>query len=223
MEDVDGRRRGQFRANSSSGDDGDGDRCAGAGDVGGGCDADAGAAPRRRSPGGRSPWRRATVGAVIAGYSHRGAFQRRWFRACCLSAAIITGDPLCGADSWGETIPLAPRLRGTLFAAPMTRGNPSACPRKICVLKIGDDELTKAVLQIFPLPRVDADAEKFLTIEECECLLENGDDLTTELEDLRRIPKEKEEVDKKSKENETKKVEMIWSKRISIGQRSVAF
>ena len=44
-----------------------------------------------------------------------------------------------------------------------------------------------------------------MTIEECECLLENGNDLATELEDLRRIPKEKEEVDKKSKENETKK------------------
>ena len=97
------------------------------------------------------------------------------------------------------------------------------CPRKPRVLNIGDDELTKAVLQLCPLPRVDADVEEFLTIEECERLLENGADLATELEDLRRIRKEAEKVDKKSEENETKKVEMIWSKRTSIGQRFVTF
>ena len=91
------------------------------------------------------------------------------------------------------------------------------------VLNIDDDELTKAVLQFCPLPRVDADAQEFLPIEECERLLENGDDLATELKDLRRIRKEAEKVDKKSEENEAKKVEMIWSKRTSIGQRFVAF
>ena len=69
------------------------------------------------------------------------------------------------------------------------------------MLNIGDDELTKAVLQFCPLPRVDADAEEFLTIEECERLLENGADLATELEDLRRIRKEAEKADMKSKEN----------------------
>ena len=55
------------------------------------------------------------------------------------------------------------------------------CLRKPRVLNIDDDELTKAVLQICLLPRVDADAQEFLPIEECERLLENGDDLATEL------------------------------------------
>ena len=97
------------------------------------------------------------------------------------------------------------------------------CPRKPRVLNIGDDELTNAVLQFCPLSRVNADTQEFLSIEECERLLENGDDLATELKDLRRIRKEAEKVDKKSEENEAKKVEMIWSKRTSIGQRFVAF
>ena len=97
------------------------------------------------------------------------------------------------------------------------------CPRMPRVLNIGDDELTKAVLQFCPLPRVDADAEEFLTIEECERLLENGADLATELEDLRRIRKEAEKADMKTEENKAKKVGMMWSERISIGQRFVAF
>ena len=78
-------------------------------------------------------------------------------------------------------------------------------------------------MQVCPLPHVDADAQEFLTIEECEGLLEKGDDLATELKDLRWIRKEAEKVDKKSEENEAKKVEMVWSKRTSIGQRFVMF
>ena len=60
------------------------------------------------------------------------------------------------------------------------------CPRKLHVLEMDDDELTKAVLGFCPLPRVDGDAKEFLPIDECERLLENGDDLAKELEDLRR-------------------------------------
>ena len=73
------------------------------------------------------------------------------------------------------------------------------------MLNIGDNELTKAVLQFCPLPRADVDAEEFLTIEECERLLENGADLATERKYLRRTQKEAEKAEQNSKENEAKK------------------
>ena len=79
------------------------------------------------------------------------------------------------------------------------------CPRKPRVLNIGDSELTKAVLEFCPLPRVNADAKEFLPINECERLLENGDDLAKELEDLRRIRKEAKKGDKESEEQAAKK------------------
>jgi len=51
------------------------------------------------------------------------------------------------------------------------------CPRSPRVMKINDAELTKAVLGFCPLPRVDAAGKEFLPIDECDRLLENGDDL----------------------------------------------
>jgi hypothetical protein len=68
-----------------------------------------------------------------------------------------------------------------------------------------DDELTKAVLLFCPLPRVDGDANEFLPIDEFERLLENGNALEKELDDLRRIRKEAKKIDKKCKENRAKK------------------
>ena len=87
------------------------------------------------------------------------------------------------------------------------------------MLEINDAELTKAVLEFCPLPRVDAAAKEFLPIDECERLLENGDDLAKELDDLRRIRNVSDKAgngseEKKEKQARDKKVkkDFNWTK-----------
>ena len=70
-------------------------------------------------------------------------------------------------------------------------------------------------------PPVDGDANKFLPIDECERLLENGDDLAKELDDLRRIRKETDNIDKGSEEIRAKKDMDDVPKTDLIGPRCV--
>ena len=68
------------------------------------------------------------------------------------------------------------------------------------VLKIDDTELQKEVLIFCRLPRIGSNTEEFLPIAECQQLLENGEDLATELLDLATIRKETDKIDRASAE-----------------------
>jgi len=93
------------------------------------------------------------------------------------------------------------------------------CPRSPRVTKLDDPDLTKEVLGFCPLPRVDVSAEEFLPIDECQNMLDNGDDLAKELKDLRRIRERIDKVDavvaaKQAKEKRDRQVskDFNWTK-----------
>ena len=61
------------------------------------------------------------------------------------------------------------------------------CPRMTRVLNIHDEELTKEVPRFPPLPRLDVDGKKFIPIEDCHNLMDNGSPLADELKDLEKL------------------------------------
>ena len=72
------------------------------------------------------------------------------------------------------------------------------CPRLLRVTKLNNDQLIKELSTFCPLPHLKARGDEFLSIGECQTLLENGTLLKEELGDLRRIWKEHKEDDKDS-------------------------
>jgi len=60
------------------------------------------------------------------------------------------------------------------------------------------------LLGFCPLPRVDGSGEEFLPIDECEQLLDKGDDLATELSDLKRVRDLADDGNKNSEETKAK-------------------
>ena len=83
------------------------------------------------------------------------------------------------------------------------------------VLTINGTELRKEVLTFCPLPRIGANTEEFLPIAECQQLLDNGDNLATELLDLAIIRKETDKIDRASEEQKTK---MARDRKITKGK-----
>ena len=63
-------------------------------------------------------------------------------------------------------------------------------PRISHVLQIHDEDLTKDVLRLFPLPQLDVDGKTFLQINECQRLIDNGSSLEDDLKDLKMLRRE---------------------------------
>ena len=61
------------------------------------------------------------------------------------------------------------------------------CPRMTCVLQMHDEDLTKGVLIVFPLPQLYVDGKTFVPINECQNLMDNGSSLSDELKDLENL------------------------------------
>ena len=85
------------------------------------------------------------------------------------------------------------------------------CPRMPRVKSIGDDELTREVLGLCPLPRLDAEGKTFLPIDECQKLLDKGATLAEELKDLERVRDEFKEKDTIQQERVLKDKELMKS------------
>ena len=60
------------------------------------------------------------------------------------------------------------------------------------------------MLGFCPLPRVNVAGDEFLPIDECQNMLDNGDNLAKEMECLKRVQRKAEDLDKKKcfEENE---------------------
>ena len=61
------------------------------------------------------------------------------------------------------------------------------CPRIMRVLQMNDEDITKEVLIFCPLPQLDVDGKKFIPINECQRLMDNGSSLVDELKDLEKL------------------------------------
>ena len=61
------------------------------------------------------------------------------------------------------------------------------CPIIMRVLQMNDEEITKEVLIFCPLPQLDVDGKKFIPINECQRLMDNGSSLVDELKDLEKL------------------------------------